>query len=222
MLIDAHTHSFKGPADLCLVSGHHTRGLHPWELRDKFPLEYWEHKFTHIDFQNPLVMAIGECGLDRVHEGIVPIEQQKIIFQWHMQIALQTKKPLIVHSVRTHSDLLQVFKLQKELPICLLHDFNGNELQINEFLKYPVFFSLGRRLLKNPELLRMIPIERLLLETDDQQDVSLNELYAFAVKESGLNEAAFETQLMKNFLELFREHDDIGSSDFIKNFRLQV
>lgn len=216
MFIDAHTHQ-KDPIYLSLIMGKHALGIHPWDVLAPFNGESLRRKF--IEIAEEKMLAIGECGLDRAREGLANIEEQAEVLKWHFDLARKNKLPLIIHCVRAHSDLLGILKKHKWQAPFMLHDFSGNEKQIAEYLKFQAYFSLGKRVFKDHLLLRSIPKERLLLETDDQSDVGIDLLYKEAAAVLNLPISEFEEQLEKNFLTFFSETYDVRSPDFIKNFR---
>ncbi len=216
MFIDAHTHSTK-TADFSFVMNKHAQGIHPWELTTDLTLEKLKANFLRLSFQN--VFAIGECGLDRVHPGLMAIDDQIKVFKWHLEVASDLKKPLIIHCVRAYSDLLQIFKQLSALPIMLIHDFNGNEQQAIELSKYDVTFSLGKRMLCRPNGKSVLKLEHILLETDDQLDESIQNLYLLAGQAFNVDQTSLQRQMLNNFIKLFREAGNVSSPDFIDNFR---
>ena len=213
MKIDAHTHhEGSHPA---LVMGKQTTGIHPWELQKEVSLRELRLKFEQLISKHSNLMAIGECGLDRSRADLLSIEDQTTVLEWHLDEAKRRNLPVILHCVRSHSDLIGLFKKVKMKQTFMIHDFNGNEFQINEYLKFNPFFSLGNRGIKH---LKKIPLNRLLLETDDQLEISLDELYAIASLELGLSSQQLEKQLEENFLGFFSQSHNVSSADFIKNF----
>lgn len=216
MYIDAHTHQ-KDPNTIAVIMGKHALGIHPWDVLAPFNLESLKKKFKEISIER--MFAIGECGLDRAREGLATIEEQSEVLNWHFDLSRKNKLPLIFHCVRAHSDLLGMLKSQKWQTPFMLHDFSGNEKQITEYLKYQAFFSLGKRILKDHSMLKHIPRERLLLETDDQNEVGIDSLYRETAAVLDLPLSELEEQLEKNFLTFFSEAYDVSSPDFIKNFR---
>jgi len=216
MYIDAHTHQ-KNPSTIALIMGKHASGIHPWNVLAPFNLVSLKKNFTEISKER--MFAIGECGLDRAREGLATIEEQSEVLEWHFNLARKSKRPLIFHCVRAHSDLIGILKKHRWQAPFMLHDFSGNEKQITEYLKYQAFFSLGKRILIDHSLLKQIPIERLLLETDDQVEVGIEMLYKEAAAVLNMPLSEFEEQLKKNFLTFFSEAYDVSSPDFIKNFR---
>ncbi len=213
MKIDAHTHH-EGPHP-ALVMGKQAIGIHPWEVQKEISLRELRLKFDKQLSEHPNLMAIGECGLDRSRADLLSIEDQITVLEWHLDVAKIKNLPVIIHCVRSHSDLIGLFIKVRMNQTFMLHDFNGNEFQINEYLKFNPFFSLGKRGIKH---LKKIPPNRLLLETDDQREISLDELYAKASLELGLSSQQLEKQLEENFLAFFSQSHDVSSANFIKNF----
>ena len=218
MKLDAHAHQ-KSDSTQILV-GVHTLGVHPWELTTPFDRALFDQKWEELiksRANKKEIYAIGECGLDRVHENIADIEDQKYVLMKHFELANKLEVPVILHSVRTYSDVLEILKKIKfQYPI-LLHAYGGNEHEMHELLKYPVYFSYGARLFKTDKMLKITSLDRLLLETGDQLEFSINDIYQKASESLGIDPAVLEERLEKNFLTFFRKHDNISTTDFINN-----
>ena len=213
MLIDTHAHQISHYTQI--VVGVHTLGVHPWELTLPFSREKFDQYWKELIKRTEGIYAIGECGLDRVHENIASIEDQKYVLSKHFEEAARRKIPLILHSVRTYSDILEIFKKIKFSYPVLLHAYGGNEYEMHELLKYPVYFSYGARLFNTDKRLLITPIDRLLLETGDQLDFSIADIYKKASVALGINQDKLEMILEKNFLTFFDKLDDVSAADFI-------
>jgi TatD DNase family protein len=216
MKLDAHAHQ-KSDSTQILV-GVHTLGIHPWELLIPFNRDHFDEKWNElISNKKTEIYAIGECGLDRVHEGIADIEDQKYVLMKHFELATQLEVPIILHSVRAYSDVLEILKKIKFKYPILLHAYGGNEHEMHELLKYPVYFSYGARLFKTDKMLKLTSLDRLLLETGDQLEFSIADIYQKASESLGIDPIVLEERLEKNFLTFFRKHDDVSTTDFINN-----
>lgn len=120
--------------------------------------------------ENPRVVAIGETGLD-FYRLLSPPPVQEQIFRQHLQLAVKLDKPVIIH---TREALPQTFRIIKEEPLSarrgVMHCFNGDRRWAQAFLRKGFYLSLAgpvtypRSTL--PELVKTIPLDRLLLETD--------------------------------------------------------
>lgn len=223
MMIDIHTHHPKeNPStnELCFVVGIHSLGIHPWELEASQTLDQAEEKFRHLQKRlQKNVFAVGECGLDRAREGLATIEVQLKVLEWHMDWAIKTKRPLILHCVRAHSDLLMLLKKKRYDGKILLHDYAGNLIEAMKFLDYDAYFSFGssffRKNSKTPQVFRELPSDRIFLETDDQTELSLASLYEKASAIRKMKQDELEKLIYQNLLTFFGDLNDISPSDLV-------
>lgn len=219
MKLDAHSHQTSSSTQILV--GVHTLGVHPWELTIPFNRSQFDMEWNEITKRTERIYAIGECGLDRVHEGIADIKDQKYVLLKHFEIAAERKIPIIIHSVRTYSDLLEILKKIKFQHPILMHAFGGNEHEMHELLKYPVYFSYGARLFKTDKMLKVTSLDRLLLETGDQLDYSIDDIYKKASESLGIDVNILESKLEKNFLTFFQKLDDVSASHFINDLNVR-
>lgn len=224
MLIDFHTHGLSNEKQnyLRFVMGKQALGIHPWELIPPFEEALYEKKIQELKKNvNSSILAIGECGLDRRREGIAPIEMQGRVFGWHLDWAIESRRPVIIHCVKAQSDLLKILKDKKFNGKMLLHDYAGNKDESDKFLAYDCYFSFGRRLLggnsRQAELFKSLPVERLFLETDDQQEIKIEVLYQKAQAILGLDPKRLEALFEHNLVEFFSDLDNISPADIINN-----
>ena len=117
------------------------------------------------------VLAIGETGLD-FYRDLSPRDVQEEVFREHLQLACRVNKPVIVHTRAAHAETLQV--LQEEdlpYPVGVMHCFSGDRSQAENFLDLGFYISLAGPLTyprshELRDLIKYIPANRLLLETD--------------------------------------------------------
>jgi TatD DNase family protein len=210
MIVNLHTH-FKLPGNQKGLLNHpvqmvfhpepdqyYSAGLHPWYLNESMNKEWLsdlEKLATH-----PQVLAIGECGLDRSIE--ISPEQQKTSFLKQVEIAEYFHKPLILHAVRTYSDLLQVKKARSGTVSWILHGYTGNPETTRQLIDQDFYFSFGAALLRNQEKLNQslheIPLNRLFFETDETI-VPIESIYIFASSVIGLSLTELEEIISRNF-----------------------
>jgi TatD DNase family protein len=177
-------------------------GWHPWFI-EPFDLQQIRNRLEEVaTYQN--VLAIGECGLDRSIK--TPIEKQSEVFRTHLTVAKIVEKPLIIHCVRAHSDLLEILKKEKYSGKFILHNFNGNPKQIDSFLKFNAFFSIGKQqMIRNLNLnksLIHIPLERIFLETDDSV-FTIHETYYLATELLAIPLIDLNSLIKFNFKSVF-------------------
>jgi TatD DNase family protein len=117
------------------------------------------------------VLAIGEMGLD-FYRNLSPREDQEVIFRDQLRLACRLEKPVIIHSRDAHSETLKILA-EEDLPqkVGVMHCFSGNSKQVEAFLELGFYISIAGpvtypRSQDLRDLLKLIPSDRLLLETD--------------------------------------------------------
>jgi TatD DNase family protein len=173
-------------------------GLHPWYLQG---FENQLEVLSHYS-RNAYVLAIGECGLDKVCTTDLAI--QELAFQSQIELADKLKKPLIIHCVRAYSEVLSM--LQKVGVPVIFHGFNKKPALAMEIIDQGYYLSFGAALLKdNPtvqEAFAQIPPDRFFLETDDA-GISITEVYQAAAYIRKTKEEVIILQLQQNFKKVF-------------------
>ncbi len=220
--LDIHTHRRQETADavsveclsleeLCLEKpprAYASAGVHPWWLED-----YTEEEITKVQghirhlVETGKVWAIGETGLDRMSPEF--LEKQNELFDWHLDLAEKHQLPLVIHSVRSGSDFLQKIKEKKPTTPWIFHDFRGNEQLLRDLLRlHPkCFFSFGLSIDNSPqirELLPLVPLESLFLETDDQKHLDIHDIYLRASENLKLDLEFLKAQVWLNFKKISR------------------
>lgn len=120
---------------------------------------------------NPKIIGIGEVGLDYYWDKTFK-ELQKEVFIKQIDFANQMNLPLNIHSRDAHSDTLEILKKYNKNSTAILHCFSGSLEFAKACIKEKIYISLGgvvtfKNALKAKEIAANIPIEYLLLETDD-------------------------------------------------------
>ena len=189
--IDFHTH--KVPAEkevVAIVEGRETWGIHPWRADEEFVVPDLSGK-----------LAIGECGLDGLRGP--SMERQEEVFIQQIKLSEEVEKPLIIHCVKALDRLLQLHKELKPKQMWMLHGFRGKPQQLRSLLDAGFFVSFGFAF--NEESLRICPIDRLLLETDADEERSIEELYNNVANLRGINSTNLLEAMTKNYLSLFKK-----------------
>lgn len=156
-------------------------GLHPWFLKNYTLTQCADLLMDVVNLNN--VLAIGEIGLDRAID--TPLSTQIQYFDAQLNIARAVQKPVIIHAVKSYSDIMPFLKKTK-VPF-IFHGFTGNIQQAKEMLKYNAYLSFGKSLLndKHQEVFAQIPNNRLLLETD-VSTIEISRIYELAAHAKGL------------------------------------
>ena len=189
------------------VSHFYSIGIHPWkveseELRNSGIEELGDMVSRCLGDLN--VKAIGECGLDRVCD--VDFEIQKEVFIQQIELSDQLATPLIIHAVRTYSDIISIRKETKAKQTWIIHGFQGNEQSAEQLLKHGIYLSLGDVLFKDEakakRLLPIIPLEKLFFETDVAER-KIVEVYEKAASLSGIEMYKLRNDIFNNFVKIF-------------------
>lgn len=113
-------------------------------------------------------LAIGEIGLD-YHWMSSTKEKQKEFFERQILLANELDMPVIVHDRDAHGDTMDI--LRRTEPKGVLHCFSGSKEMAKEIIKLGMYIGLNgvvtfKNARKSLEVVREIPLERLVLETD--------------------------------------------------------
>lgn len=116
----------------------------------------------------PELVAIGETGLDYHYEHAPPAQQREC-FEAHIELAVETGLPLVVHSREADADTEAVIRSVTGSVAGVLHCFTGGETLLEAGLDSGWYVSFSGILTFAPELealARRVPLDRLLVETD--------------------------------------------------------
>jgi TatD DNase family protein len=181
-------------------------GIHPWWLEE---LSHSEVESLKLHLENLLkerrLWAVGETGIDRLYPEFLDL--QKDLFTWHWDLAEAHQLPLIIHSVRAGSDFLEVLKKRRSTVPWIFHDFRGNEDLLKNLLRLQpeCYFSFGLSLDNSPqvrELLPLVPMEHLFLETDNQKHLDIHDIYLRAAEVLKVDIDFLKSQIWHNFKKI--------------------
>ena len=213
--VDIHTHTAKADDNLIQIVnldleqdvpelGYCSYGIHPWawdsaDFQMKSALRCLEERL-----KTPNVIALGEAGLDKMHKA--SFEQQIEIFEQQIKLSEALQKPMILHDVKSHNEILALRKKHKAKQPWILHGFNGTEQDIRQLTGQGLYLSIGESLL-HPERriynsFKYIDLDHLFLETD-MAKVGIETIYDVAAKLLGIDIAVLQRQLFANFARLF-------------------
>lgn len=144
-------------------------GLHPTSVEAD-----WKERLDKVRSsleKETVYKGIGEVGLDLYWDKTYAEEQKKVL---DIQIgwALEFDLPVIIHCRNAQKELLEVFSPYKDSSLRgIFHSFSGTETEAEELLQYEHFMlgvngivTFKKSML--PEVLKSVPLSRLVLETD--------------------------------------------------------
>lgn len=147
-----------------------TAGIHPHNA-DGARQEDFKH-IEQILSENKKIVAVGECGLD--YDRMFSTKENQIrCLEKHIVLAEKLGKPLFLHERSAADDFIKRFK--KHPDICkksVVHCFTGDRETLERYLSMGFFIGVtgwicdDRRAKELREAVRIIPLDRILVETD--------------------------------------------------------
>ena len=144
-------------------------GIHPHDARsfnDETMLQ-----LKRMIKLNSKVVAIGETGLD-YYRNHSPHPEQQRVFRHHIQLAIETGKPLIIHDRDAHEDIIEIMVEEKAGTAGgVMHCFSGDLEMAHKCIEMGFYISFAGPLTypKNDALRQIakeLPVDVMLLETD--------------------------------------------------------
>lgn len=116
------------------------------------------------------IVAIGEIGLDYHYPDTDKALQQKWFIR-QLQLAREEKLPVVIHSRDAAADTLAIMQEHGRELGGVIHCFSYTKEMAAEYLKMGYYIGIGgvltfKNAKKLVEAVEMIPLERLVLETD--------------------------------------------------------
>ena len=175
-MTDAHCHVSCGdPSVREFLIGRDFFGIHPWKTLCE------EFKVESVKTLRALLLAhpcagVGEIGLDRLKVRDIP-PQMREVFAAQLKLALELRRPVVLHGAKCWGQVVSAIRSIPKSPNppnpqpLLFHGFSRSDGLIPDIVKLDGFISVGPAVLNDHavnyrELVKKIPLDRLLLETD--------------------------------------------------------
>lgn len=144
-----------------------TAGVHPHEAHEA-PEDALEQIRALATAQEKIV-AIGETGLDFYYDN-APRDIQIQLFTAHLELGFELDLPVVVHARAADKDVAEALRAMPAGTSGVLHCFTGGALAFEEALAADWYVSFSGitsfKSFEAVELLRAVPRNRLLIETD--------------------------------------------------------
>lgn len=162
------------------------------------------------------VCAIGETGLD-FYRDYAPRSAQAELFRRHIRLAHDLGLPLLIHTRNSFDETLAILEAER-YHRGVFHCFSGTAEQAQRCVRLGFFLGFGGTLTfskKIREVFRVVPPEKILLETDApflapqnhrgqrNEPSFLRETLRAAAQLAGQPESALEEQFDRNAASLF-------------------
>ena len=148
---------------------HFALGIHPWFIDDHQMLDLYSLEVL-IEAENPV--AVGDCGLDYIKGK--DRNKQRYFFDEQVALATRFDLPLIIHSVHATEDVTDLLKSYSKSR-GVIHSYSGNIQEAEILMKMSFLFGFSHNL-SNPhayklhEIVKFLPLESILIETDDHNN----------------------------------------------------
>ena len=176
-MTDAHCHVSCGDSSVReLLVGRDFFGVHPWDAVDVSFLPSLRAQLL----ANPAA-GVGEIGLDRLKSRDISPRMREV-FEAQLALALDLGRPVVLHGAKCWGQVVTTVCRHlshsptpplphSPTPSFLFHGFSRSDGLIPEIVKLNGFISVGPAILNDHavnyrELVKKIPLDRLLVETD--------------------------------------------------------
>ena len=143
-------------------------GIHPHEAKG-----FREEDCEEIArwWKEGKIRAIGEIGLDYYYD-LSPREIQRAVCIRQMELAYELGAPVAYHIRDAHGEMIEIMRgMKSKLTGGIIHCFSGSAESAKEYLRLGYYISFAgpltfKKALKLQEAAKLIPKDRLLIETD--------------------------------------------------------
>ena len=178
--------------------GFFSYGIHPKNI--------YEFKSDESILMHDKCLAVGETGLDK--NLSIDFEDQIENFKAHVHLSEKYELPLIIHCVKSWNEILQLKKMMKPKQKWIYHGFRKGSI-LKEVLENDFTIGIGATVLFDSNLqgiCKNIPIEKLLLETDDQTINPIEAIYLKVAEIYEIEVTKLEKIIEQNFKNIFKKY----------------
>lgn len=147
-----------------------TVGTHPHHAGEEPEMDFSKDDIVKLTHHKEVV-GIGETGLDYFYEHS-PKEEQKQAMVKHIEAALETDLPLVVHTRDADADLIDILKNTNEGKLRgVIHCFSGDKDLAKAALDLGFYISVSgiitfKKADELREAVKYVPMDKLMVETD--------------------------------------------------------
>ena len=174
-MTDAHYHR-DGYATFLSLGDREFRfyGMHPWEAARAERAPYQGDECVaelRAALEADEHAGVGEIGLDRLKVKTIPSEQ-RAVFAAQLEIAAEFRRPVVLHGAKCWGEVVAACRpYAGRIPAFLFHGFSRSGGLLPDITALNGFVGVGAALLNDHAvnyraLVKEIPLERLLVETD--------------------------------------------------------
>jgi len=209
-MFNFHTHNLQENAiinvdsieNLSIKNGYYySLGIHPWF--NKIRIEDIEKQII----QHQQIIAIGECGIDKIKSPL-KLDEQIVILKQQIKLSEKYHLPLILHIVKGFNEIIKLKKDLQPKQAWIIHGFN-NYKQTQALIDNGFYLSFGQSLLTNlklQEVFKTTPLNKVFFETDDtvkSDSYLIEKIYTFAAEIKKMALKDLTHQINKNLTTVF-------------------
>jgi TatD DNase family protein len=145
------------------------RAVIGWQPDDTAGFNAENEALLREQLTNPVVVGVGETGLDYYFEGFDKETQLKAFYK-HIELAQEFEKPLTVHMRESFDDVYKAFK-DFNFSNFVMHSYSGNADQAEKLLALGGYLSFSgmvtfKKSTDIQEAAKIAPLNKILVETD--------------------------------------------------------
>ncbi len=145
-----------------------TAGIHPHDAKT---MNTESIKILTALLKEKKVVAVGECGLD-FDRDFSPRPVQESCFHAQLSLAEEVQKPVFLHERAAFDRFIAILKEHSSLPEGVVHCFTVQLKEAKTYLEMGYYIGFTgaitdvRRFADLEEVVRYVPLDRMLIETD--------------------------------------------------------
>lgn len=167
-------------------------GVHPWRAA--------EQQFNELKIEGAI--AIGEIGLDYACK-VDRVVQERVLRE-QLTVAVRRDLPVVLHCVRAFEPMMKILS-EYDLRAVIFHGFIGSVQQAERAVSRGYYLSFGVGAFRSPktlEALRLMPLDRLFVETDESE-VGIENVYERVAQTRGVELEELKYKLEENYKKIF-------------------
>ena len=142
-------------------------------------------------------------------------ERQIELFERQIELSETLKKPMILHDVRSHNEIIALRKKHRAKQPWILHGFNGTEQDAQQLIGQEIYLSVGESLM-HPERkicksIKFIDLSYLFLETD-MAEIGIEKVYEAAANLLEMDIITLQKQFFANFARVFYSSQNLQNN----------
>jgi TatD DNase family protein len=178
-------------------------GIHPWYIEEcNLDLLY---EFLRESGKAINVKCIGEAGLDKLKE--TDLKLQESVFLAQIRIAEVLKKPVVIHCVRAFNEIISIQRIIDPGVPLVIHGFSRKAELAKELVSKGFYLSFGADLINKvhvQEAFAEMPLDKFFLETDDKEDITIQQIYQKAAELKGIDLEKLKETVWRNYRQIIK------------------